>query len=277
MWHVMDPIRPLSPDAARELFSGHTTKRESLVEGLEGTLNQLLHALDYIPESIVLMASYAQQNYTISEILEIWQRGFIDGTEIEVEDYNDPMSILNNTITSYLEEPMILSPHVATLLRVVSMFPRGVDESDIQSLIPSVPNAGELARKLSRGSLLKRVEGKYTMYPATRLFMYAHYTIDSTHDEHIHNYHLRLICDGVRKPGDPHYSLENALKLQDEETNVSACLMDGIRRNASRWAPLAHEFIDYRDPAITEMELLLKQHELVRTRVRSDGSTVTKK
>ena len=66
-WHQCKPIE-LSLDASRILFTSL-----SFSHTIDNRLDELLCAVDCIPLFIVLMASYGQENFTTSQILEMWQ------------------------------------------------------------------------------------------------------------------------------------------------------------------------------------------------------------
>ena len=112
-WHQCKPIEPLSLDASRILF-----KSLSFSHTIDNRLDDLLCTVDRIPLLIVLMASYGQENFTTSQILEMWNKRLSQRIETHKHD-GDPMNKLDLSIAMSLDGPLIKStPEAPVLLRI---------------------------------------------------------------------------------------------------------------------------------------------------------------
>ena len=123
-WHQIKPIEPLSLDASRILFTSL-----SFSHTIDNHLDDLFCAIDRIPLLIVLMASYGQESYTTSQILDMWNTRLSQCIETHRHD-GDPMNKLDLSIAMSLEGPLIKSTSEAPMLvRIMASLPGGIRQS----------------------------------------------------------------------------------------------------------------------------------------------------
>jgi tetratricopeptide (TPR) repeat protein len=226
-WHQIKPLEPLSLDASRILFTSL-----SFSHSIDNRLDDLLYEVDRSPLAIVLMASYGQENYSTSQILEIWNKRLSQRIETPKHD-GDPMNKLDHSITMSLEGPLIKStPEAPMLLRIMAELPGGIRHENLRAIVPFIRDVDGVVAVLSRTSLVINSPDVWQIHSTIRSHMHRHYSLDVSHKENIQAFYFQLIHDAGHDPGGRDF-LQRARRLSYEETNAQAVLLDALEHNLS--------------------------------------------
>ncbi|PPQ84502.1 hypothetical protein CVT25_007672 [Psilocybe cyanescens] len=228
-WHQFESIQPLSLHASRMLFTSLSPPTS-----IDSRLDDLLRAVDCIPLPIVLMASSAQENYTTSRILEIWNSG-LSGQSKALPHNNDgnPMNILDHSIALSLKSPLIKSyPEAPMLLRIIADLPGGIKPENLQRIVPLIDDVDHLAAVLVRTSLLKNSPDALQMHSTIRSHVLRNYALDASHKKNVQAFYFQLIHEAGNDPGTQDF-LGHARRLSDEEANAQNLLLDALEHNLS--------------------------------------------
>ena len=156
-------IPKLSMEAACDIFYGIYGNR-----GKSGTINDLLHRLDFHALSITLLATTASHNaWDHDRLAREWdtQRARVLQTV-----YNESLA---KTIELSLASPTFnsLCPSARDLLEVVAFFPQGIDEKKLDWLFPTTSNRQRLFDTFCLLSLTYRSNGFVTMLAPIRDYL----------------------------------------------------------------------------------------------------------
>jgi len=226
-WHQSKPIQPLSLDASRILFTSL-----SFSHTIDNRLDDLLREVECIPLLIVLMASYGQENFTTSQILEMWNTQLSQRIETYKHD-GDPMNKLDLSIAMSLGGPLVKStPEAPVLLRIIASLPGGIRHKNLKAIVPLIPDVNRVVAVLVRTSLVINSPDVWQVHSTIRSHMLRHYSLDASHSERIRAFYFQLIHDAGHDPGDRDF-LKRARRLSYEEINAQAILLDALERNLS--------------------------------------------
>ena len=165
-------------------------------ESIDSRLDGLLYAVDYIPLPIVLMASSAQENYSTSMILEMWNRRLSkhNGGQPHHNDDSDPMNRLDHFIAMSLNGPLIKSnPKAPELLRIIAGLPGGIGRKNLQRIVPLIQDVERVAAVLIRTSLLTNSPDVLQMHSTVRSHMLRNYALNASYEESVQAFYFQLI------------------------------------------------------------------------------------
>ena len=260
LWHQFGSIQPLSLDASRMLFTNLSPSKS-----IDSRLDDLLHAVDYIPLPIVLMASSAQENYTTSMILDIWNRRLSKRDESQPHnDDSDPMNRLNRSIMMSLNGPLIKSnPKAPELLRIIAGLPGGIGRKNLQRIVPLIHDVERVAAVLIRTSLLMNSPDVLQMHSTIRSHMLHNYALNASYKESVQAFYFQLIHNAGGNPGTPDF-LEHIRNLSDEETNAEILLLDALEHNFSTSVSISLDYSNYLIWNVPRLDVPKKTLELIR-------------
>jgi len=206
-------IPTLSMEAALDTFYRiyESGGRSDVVDGILGQL-------DFHPLSVTLLATVANQNrWDNDRLAKEWASR---RTRVLRTDYNESLAA---TIELSLASPMFreLGPDVRDLLGVIAFFPQGINENNVDWLLPSISNNTSIFDKLCTLSLTYRTNGSVTMLAPLRDYLRPKEPLSSpllcTTKEH----YFRRLSVAVN-PGWPGF--EEAQWITSEDANVEYLL-----------------------------------------------------
>jgi len=260
-WHQFDSIQPLSLDASEMLFRSLCSSRT-----IDSRLHDLLRAVDCIPLSVVLMASYGQDNFTTSQILETWNRRLSQQIETQLHEHNgDFVNKLDLSIAMSLEGPLIKStPEAPVLLRIVAGLPGAIIHENLREIVPWVHDVDRVAAALIRTSLMMKLPDVWQLHSTIRSYMLHHYSLDPSYQDNVRAFYFRLIHDAGHDPGAQDF-IERARRLSQEETNAKTVLLDALEHNFSITSILTStDYSNYLFWNIPNIDIAKKTVELIR-------------
>jgi len=156
-------VPTLSIEAARDSFYRiyKNTEQPDLVD-------RILRQLDFHPLSVNLLATVAHHNKWNNERLaKEWDTHH---TRVLRTDYNESLAA---TIELSLASPMFreLGPDARDLLGVVAFFPQGINENNLDWLLPTISNGPNTFDKFCALSLTYRTNGFVTMLAPLRDYL----------------------------------------------------------------------------------------------------------
>ena len=260
LWHQLGSIQPLSLDASRMLFTSLSPSKS-----IDSRLDDILHAVDYIPLPIVLMASSAQENYTTSMILEIWNRGLSKYNETQPhDDDSDPMNRLDHSIAMSLKGPLIKSnPKAPELLRIIAGLPAGIGRKNLQRIVPLIHDVDRVAAVLIRTSLLMNSPDVLQMHSTIRYHMLRNYALNASYKESVQVFYFQLIHNAGGNPGTQDF-LKHIRSLSEEETNAETLLLDALEHNFSTSVSTSLDYSNYLRWNVPRLDVPKKTLELIR-------------
>ncbi|KAH9480795.1 hypothetical protein JR316_0007395 [Psilocybe cubensis] len=241
-WHQFDAIEPLTLEASKQLFTSLAPSRS-----IDDRLEDLLRAVDCIPLPIVLMASSAQESYTTSRILEIWNRGLMAQynftSSLGVHD-GDPMDVLDRWIEMSLEGPLIKSrPNAITLLRMIAALPSGIRHESLWD-ISRIQDVDRVAAVLVRTSLITNSPFILQMHSTIRSYMLRNHALSGKYRAQIKEFYFQLIHAAGAEPGAKDF-LSHARRLSDEQINAEAILSDALEHDFEPAIWIAMDYCNY--------------------------------
>ena len=270
LWHQFGSIQTLSLDASKMLF---TSLCPTPSISIDSSLNDLLHAVDYIPLPIVLMASSAKDNYTTSMILGNWNHRLSKHNESPPDnddsepDHIDPMTKFDRSIAMSLEGPFIKSnPKAPVLLRVIASLPGGIRHKNLKRIVPPnlIHDVDRAAAVLIRTSLLMNSHDVLYMHSTIRSHMLHNHPLSDSYKESVQEFYFQLIHNAGGNAGARNF-LEHIRSVSEEETNAETILLDALERNFSTSVSISLDYSNYLVWNVPRLDVPKKTLELIRT------------
>ena len=156
-------VPTLSVDAAQQTFYSIYDKDEQ-----DDRVNGILEQLDFHPLSITLLATVAQRNkWGANRLTREWEK---QRTAVLHTKQNGSLAV---TIEFSLASPTFqqLGPSARELLGAVAFFPQGIDENNLEWLLPDVSNGASIFDKFCALSLTHRTGEFITMLAPLRDYL----------------------------------------------------------------------------------------------------------
>jgi len=229
-------VPTLSIEAARDAFYRiyESGGQSNLVDGILGQL-------DFHPLSVTLLATVANQNrWDNYRLAREWASR---RTRVLRTDYNESLAA---TIELSLASPMFreLGPDVRDLLGVIAFFPQGINENNVDWLLPTISSSTNIFDKLCTLSLTYRINGFITMLAPLRDYLCPREPLSSpllcTTKEH----YFRRLSTAI----DPSWpGFEEARWITSEDVNVEHLLdvLTSIGQNSADVWDTCANFIAY--------------------------------
>ena len=199
----------LSMEAARDAFYRIYKNGERSIP-----IDRILGQLDFHPLSVTLLATVAHHNqWNNDRLVKEWGA---HRTRVLRTDHNESLA---TTIELSLASPMFreLGPDVRDLLGVIAFFPQGINEDNLNWLLPTISNRLSIFDKLCALSLTYRSNGFITMLAPLRDYLCPKEPLSSpllcaTKEHYFHRLSVPV------NPGDSGF--EGARWITSEDVNV---------------------------------------------------------
>ena len=186
--------------------------------GQSNLVDMILGQLDFHPLSVTLLATVANQNrWDNDRLAREWAAR---RTRVLRTDFNESLAA---TIELSLASPTFreLGPDVRDLLGVIAFFPQGVNEDNIDWLLPTVSSSTNIFDKLCTLSLTYRINGYITMLAPLRDYLRPKEPLSSPLLCATKEHYFRRLSDAIN-PGWPGF--EEARWIASEDVNVEHLL-----------------------------------------------------
>jgi len=160
--HLDVPTLPM--DAARSTFCRIYDNNNDW----SNLVDSILEQLDFHPLSVTLLATVAHRNrWDASRLSREWER---QRTSMLQTEHSESLAA---TIELSLTSPLFqgLGPDARAFLGVIAFFPQGVDENNLDWLLPAISNGTDVLYKLCTLSLTYRKNGFITMLAPFRDYL----------------------------------------------------------------------------------------------------------
>jgi tetratricopeptide (TPR) repeat protein len=218
-------IGPLSLNAARDTFKGNNPYYN------DDWLDDLLHALDYWPLAITLVAKVGRQSKAYpSELLSKWEEEktallYISPDHIESVDISIGLSLQSR--------PMVSDPDALTLLSVLACLPGGTRPENLQHVTPTMKHVNASLRILLGASLAEYTPDKtLKVLSPIRAYMQKYHPLDSSNTQALRMFYFQLVEAGKHNPKTKEFQVAFQL-LSREGSNIQSIIMNALENQIS--------------------------------------------
>ena len=209
-------VKPLEPVAARQVFL------EICRQVDDGKLDDLLHALDYVPLAVTLIARLGF-SYTPGDLLKKWEK-----EKTQLLSHPDDQGRLTNvdkSISISIQSPRMQSIPVAlNLLSILALLPGGVHSDDLVKITPSLEKHDLAVTTLLQVGLIYRdIMDNLRVLSPIRAYIIQHHTPTTKLLNDVLTYFFTLAESGKKAPGDAGYQT-TVVTLKKVESNMEAIL-----------------------------------------------------
>lgn len=208
------PLGSLSPDAARSIFL-------SFNQGSTANVDNLLQNVGFNPTLVGVLACIGNEHdMRPEELLDEWER---DGIVLLAKFPNE-MREFRSSIEASLKNTMEKTPDKWKLLRILSMFPRGLPLAELLRIAPEINNvaATDLPMLDPDDHLLK-------LHSPIRSYLFQFHPPDDKAINDVYSYVFRQAKMRVCQPGETKYT-ENVQYLTTFGSNIESVLLHALDR-----------------------------------------------
>ena len=225
-WHETDPIQPLPLSAAKQTFLRIRSKH------IDDSLEDLLRAVDCIPQPVVLLASYGHREFSTSKLLEIWherQTRFLD-------DGSDRRSNLDVSIRISLESPMMVArPDALLLLSVIAYLPDNILYDNLESVAadvvvaPLIWDIHKAAKTLIDIALVQHTVGILQVHSTIRSHIRHYHPLNPSVKPALRAFYFHLAKQAGHDHGTKNASESARQALFREQRNAETVILDALK------------------------------------------------
>ncbi|KZT50516.1 hypothetical protein CALCODRAFT_183556 [Calocera cornea HHB12733] len=162
---ILDPLGPLSLEAARSMWIRIAKKSDS-------RLDELLQLLDGLPLAINLMAHHGQ-SMTPTELIEAYDQ---EHTSMLSRGKPSRLTSLEISIELSLSSPTLQrEPSARTILSALSILPNGILRTEVGRMLPCISGSGRAVRALMQVGLAHDTAGRLSALAPIRDFIHERY------------------------------------------------------------------------------------------------------
>lgn len=224
-WCDLDPIEPLSLRAARQTFTSIRSRH------IDDRLDDLLRAVDCVPLTVVLLASYGQRGFTTSKLLEIWNEKhtrFLD-------DGEGRLSNLDMSIRASLDSPLMNDhPDALILLTIVAYLPGGViydhmEEIAAKIVVAPLSDTHKAAKTLIDTALVQHTGGVLRVLSTIRSYVRHYHPLSPPLKAGLQTFYFQLAEKAGHDQGTKNFSESARQALSQEQRNAEAIILDALK------------------------------------------------
>ncbi|KAF8332144.1 hypothetical protein F5887DRAFT_997360 [Amanita rubescens] len=204
----------LSPDAARSIFL-------SFNKGSATNVDNLLQKVSFNPTLVGVLACIGNEHdMRPEELLDEWER---DGIVL-LEKFPNEMREFRSSVEASLKNTMEKTPDKWKLLRILSMFPRGLPLTELLCIAPEINNiaATDLPMLDPDDHLLK-------LYSPIRSYLFQFHPPDDESIHDVYSYVFKQARMRVCQPGEAKFT-ENVQYLTTFGSNIESVLLHALDR-----------------------------------------------
>ncbi|KAG8874716.1 hypothetical protein FRB97_005690 [Tulasnella sp. 331] len=248
----LDPLSGLSELAARDLYLNVDPKA-----GHDGSLDELLEDLSYMPLAITLMASLGRSGESPETLLKVWRDKAV-GTDLL--SGGDKSKSVNVSIQLSIESNLMKNvPDALTLLSVIAMLPAGIDMLLLPALVPSIPNRILAKTTLIEATLAQDVNDTHILQILSpiRLYVSRHHPPPDHIRRTVYNAYTQFVLQHNSRLGDPDYH-NDTRALAAEERNLEAILLQSVETGSCDAINAAIDFSWYLSRTRPRIEVITR-------------------
>jgi hypothetical protein len=206
------PLGSLSPEAARSIFL-------SFNQGSATNVDNLLQKVDFNPTLVGVLACIGNEHdMRPEELLDEWER---DGIVL-LAKFPDEMREFRSSVEASLKNTMEKNPDKWKLLRILSMFPRGLPLAELLRIAPEINNvaATDLPMLDPDDHLLK-------LHSPIRSYLFQFHPPDDKSISDVYSYVFKQAKMRVCQPGETQFT-ENVQYLTTFGSNIESVLLHAL-------------------------------------------------
>ena len=172
-WHRVH-VTGLDAKAAHQAFNAVYP-----MDPIDSRVAEILSDLGHHPLCINLLANAAVMNsWDATQLQKAWKERQTDVLHLAESDKNRSLpATINLSIASFKSRPIVLQ-----ILQTIAFLPQGVDNKDLHSIFPSIPDISRQTEAILRSSLIYQKGTRLTMLPPIRMYIADRYNRNLPYD-----------------------------------------------------------------------------------------------